>query len=141
MATEIRDLNGVTLVVFQRLPRFPLGRSQVTNVASALSVGGKARSSRRGPTRTGLRLVWDLMPASQAGDFLKFLRDYAGGAKAFILHIDPPLTTLCDGSRVCDGSWMVGGDLRCRYYAAAPSMDEAFLTHHRFECELTEDLA
>ena len=133
MPSEIQDQTGKVLVTFDRLPTFPLRRRILSNVAVGLSVGNKARASKRGDPRLAIEMTFEQMNATQAGDFLRFLRDFAAGAKPFVLAIVQPLAPLADGSAKADGSKMAGGQFTVRYYGEAPNIDEAFFLRHRFD--------
>ena len=77
---ELQDVNGNTIVTIARNHSYPWPQRYETNVAVGLTVGGKARSSRRGESRLVNRLTFQMMGATQAAQMMRILSEYAGGA-------------------------------------------------------------
>jgi len=96
-------------------------------VAAGETVGGLVRASRRGATRRKRRLSFLLVGPTQAGQFLTFLNTYAGGAQAFVLHLEAT-ETLEDNTD--------------RHYRLAGSPEISYVAYQKYavSLDLIEDL-
>ena len=133
---ELRDTSGNIIAELQRNHSYPWPQSYAPNVAVGKTVGWKARSSRRGSSLLVNRLTFRMMGPLQASHLLNVLRDYAGGAKPFVLRLGGAFTQLADGTALADGTKIATGDFQCRLYDAPELVQVAFRKY-----ELTLNLA
>jgi len=131
---ELRDVDGTILVQFGRNPSFPWVQTADPNVVVGRTVGRKARSSRRGETLLVNHLQWRNLHVAAGSQLLNALRDYAGGAKPLLLHLEGSFEQAADDTREADGTLYATGDFRCRIYEA-PEIIE--ISHAKCAVSLT----